>query len=270
MSESNDWQVPGSGAEIYETVFVPAMMGEWAPKAMALANPQSGERVLDIACGTGVVTRLVAKSIRSNGRVVGLDLNPDMLAVARKITINPSSTAPIEWREGDASTLPFENETFDVIFCAFGLMSFPDRVGALKEMHRVLMPNGRLAVLVWGSISKCPGQTAMKESWERHSGTDNPGLVVQTRMHSLSDPETVLSLVHDAGFRDASVQTAMGAVRLPSPEHLVRSFGAMTGIQADEKTRTIVIDEVSVSLQAYVGAEGLVYPIEAILASARK
>jgi hypothetical protein len=70
MKESTDWQVPSSGAELYETVFVPAMMAEWAPRGIALANPQPGERVLDIACGTGVLTRLVAKSIGPNGRVV--------------------------------------------------------------------------------------------------------------------------------------------------------------------------------------------------------
>ncbi len=268
MSESNDWQVPGSGAEIYETVFVPAMMAEWAPRGMALANPRPGERVLDIACGTGVLTRLVAKSIGPNGRVVGLDLSPEMLAVARNIAPDPSGAAPIEWREGDASAIPFENETFDVIFCEFGLMSFPDRVAALKEMHRVLMPDGRLGVLVWGAISKCPGQTAVRDSWERHFGADNAGPV--NRMHSLSDPGTVLSLVHDAGFRDASVQTAMGVVRHPSPEHLVRRYGALAGTQADEPTRTMLIEEVSAALQSYVGAEGLVYPIEAILASARK
>lgn len=266
MSESTEWQVPGSWAEIYETVFGPAMMAEWAPKAMALANPQPGERVLDIACGTGVLTRLVANSIGPNERVVGLDLSPDMLAVARNIAPNPSSAAPIEWREGDANAIPFENETFDVIFCAFGLMFFPDRVAALKEMQRVLMPNGRLAVLVWGSISKCPGQTAIRDSFARHFGLPD----FTGRQHSLGNPETVLALVHDAGFRDPSVQAAMGLVRFPSPEHLVRGYGAMADIQADEKTRSIVIDEVSASLQSYVGAEGLVYPIEAILASARK
>lgn len=185
MNESTDWQVPSSGAELYETVFVPAMMAEWAPRGIALANPQPGERVLDIACGTGVLTRLVAKSIGPNGRVVGLDLSSEMLGVARNIPLNSSSTAPIEWLEGDAGALPFENETFDVIFCAFGLMSFPDRVAALKEMHRVLMPDGRLGILVWGSLSKCPGQTAIRDSWERHFGADNVGPVC--RMHSLGD-----------------------------------------------------------------------------------
>ena len=267
MSTSNDWQVPGSGPEIYETVFVPAMMGEWAPRVIALANPQPGERILDVACGTGALTRVVAKSIGPNGRVVGLDLSPEMLAEARKITFDPSNVAPIEWREGDASAIPFDSETFDIVFCNFGLMFFPDRVAALKEMHRVLKKDGRLALAVWGSIAKCPGQMAMKESWERHF-TEDAGLFAA--QHSLSDPETVLSLVYDAGFRDASAQPAMGIVRLPSPEDLARSYGAMAGIQTDEKNRAEVIDEVSTALQSYVGADGLAYPIEAILVSAGK
>lgn len=267
MSTSNDWQVPGSGDEIYEAVFVPAMMGEWALKVMALATPRVGECVLDVACGTGALTRVVAKAVGPHGRVVGLDLSPESLAVARTIKLDPSSAALIEWREGDVSAIPFEDETFDVVFCNFGLMFFPDRVAALKEMRRVLKKDGRLALAVWGSIAKCPGQMAMKESWERHF-TDDAGLFAA--QHSLSDPKTVLSLVKDAGFQDVSVQTAMGAVRLPSPEHLARSYGAMVGIQADEKTRTKVIDEVNTALQSYVGAEGLEYPIEAILGSARK
>lgn len=243
-------------------------MGEWAPKAMALANPQPGERVLDVACGTGVLTRLVAISIGPRGRVVGLDLNPDMLAVGRKITNNSSSATPIEWREGDACAIPFDDEAFDIVFCEFGLISIPDRIAALKEMRRVLMSGGRLTVSVWGSINKCPGQTAIKESFERHFGKDNAALLY--RQHVLGDPEMILSLLHAAGFRNASVQTAMGVVRFPSPEHLVRNYGALADIQTDEKTRSTVIDEVSLSLQSYVGTEGLEYPIEAILAFARK
>jgi SAM-dependent methyltransferase len=267
VSETNDWQVPGSGAEIYETVFVSAMMGEWAPRVMTLAKPQLGERILDVACGTGALTRVVAQSIGPNGQVVGLDINPEMLAVARAIKLDRLSAAPIEWREGDVSAIPFENETFDIVFCNFGLMFFPDQVAALKEMRRVLKRDGRLALAVWGSIAKCPGQMAMKESWSRHF-TEDAGLF--DAQHSLGDPETVLSLIQIADFRDVSVRTIMGIVRLPSLGDLARSYGAMAGIQADEKARTEVIDEVGTALQSYVRAGGLEYPIEAILASARK
>jgi ubiquinone/menaquinone biosynthesis C-methylase UbiE len=268
MTESNVWQVPGSGSEIYENVFVPAMMGEWAPRAIALVNPKAGERVLDVACGTGALTRLVAKTVGPQGRVVGLDLSTDMIAEARRIIIDPSGTAPIEWREGNACALPYKDESFEIVFCEFGLMSIPDRVAALKEMGRVLVPGGRLTASVWGSIQKCPGQLAIRESFERYCGKEEAAIFY--RQHVLGDPEAVLSLVDTAGFKEVSVQVVMGMVRLPSPEDLVRSYGAMLEIPADENTQKLIIDEVSQVLQPYVGAEGLAYPIEAILASAVK
>ena len=108
---------------------------------------------------------------------------------------------------------------------------------------------------------------AMKESWSRYF-TDAAGLF--DAQHALGNSETVLSLLQDAGFRDASAQTTIGVVRLRSPGHLARSYGAMAGIQTDERTRTEVIDEVGAALQSYVRADGLEYPIEAILTIARK
>lgn len=268
MSESNEWQVHGSGPEIYARVFGPAMMGQWPSQVIALANPRPGEHVLDVACGTGLLTRPAAVTVGPQGRVIGLDVNPEMLDVARSTTSAPASAAPIEWREGNANDLPFAQEIFDSVFCTFGLMYFPDRVAAVKEMHRVLKPMGSMALTVWGAMSQCPGQTALARSWERHFGADSASLFYT--QHSLSDPEAVRALVHEAGFRNVSVSTTMGVVRLPSPEHLVRSYGALTDIQTDESTRQLVIEEVNAALQAYVDPEGLAYPIEAILASAQK
>jgi SAM-dependent methyltransferase len=267
LSESNDWNVPGSGAEIYDRVFVPAMTGEWSASAVALASPLAGERVLDVACGTGILTRLVAGIVGPTGRVIGLDHNSEMLAVARKGALEPTS-GPIEWREGDAGAMPFQDESFGVVFCAFGLMFFPDRMAALKEMRRVLKPGGRLALIVWGSISKSPGQMAMKKSWKRHFGEDDAGLFDQ--QHSLGDPAAVLALIDTAGFTETAAEPAIGVVRLPSPEDLARGYGAMGGVHADEPTRMAVIHEVGAALKPYVGPSGLAYPIEAILATARK
>lgn len=268
MSQSNEWNISGSWVEIYDTIFVPAMMKEWGPRLIACAGLKENEHILDVACGTGALTLTAAKSIGPHGRVVGLDLSPDMLAVARKISHHESRMAAVEWREGDAKALPFESEAFDIVFCAFGLMFFLDKVAALKEMRRVLKPDGRVAVSVWGSISKCPGQLALKTVWERHFGADEAAGF--TRQHSLGAPHIVDSLINDAGFRNVSVQPTMGAVRLSSPEHLVRSYGALGGPQTDEQTRAKVIAEVSTALQPYVSPQGLEYPIEAILASARK
>jgi len=268
MNDGGSWEVPGTWAEIYQKIFVPAMMGEWPQRVIALTDLQPGEHVLDIACGTGALTRCVAKSLGPRGRVVGLDLSPAMLAVARTIAPDGPQNPPIEWQEGDANAIPFGNETFDVVYCAFGLMFFSDRIATLKEMRRVLKPDGRIALSVWGPIRKCPGQFAIREVWERHFGTDEAAGF--SRQHSLGDPQMVHSLLHDANFRRVSIQPIMGAVHLSSPEHLVRSYGALGGPQADEETRAKVIAEVNTALQPYVSAKGLEYPIEAILASARK
>lgn len=267
MSASNNWQVPGNWVEIYENIFVPAMMGQWAPRVIALTHPQPGEHVLDVACGTGVLTRHAVETVGQQGRVVGLDLSPEMLAVARAVA-NGSDGALIEWREGDVSAMPFEDETFDIVCCAFGLMFFSDRMAAMQEMRRVLKPKGRITLAVWGAMHQCPGQVALKETWERHFGPDAAAGFF--RMHSLDDPEVIQSLLNDAGFSAVTVQPARGTVRWPSPAHLARSYGAMAGVVADEMTRLAVIAEVSAALQPYVGAEGLVYPIEAILTSAQK
>src|SRR5262245_48328518 len=117
MSGSDDWGVPGSGVEIYQSVFVPAMMDQWAAKVIALAAPQAGERVLDVACGTGVQTGPLAEAVGPTGRVVGLDFSPKMLAIARTIEIDPSRMARIEWHEGDVMALPFEPVSFDIVLC---------------------------------------------------------------------------------------------------------------------------------------------------------
>src|SRR5215467_16225877 len=100
MSQQMDWTAyGGNAAEIYERHMVPAIFGPWAEDLLVLAAPQAGERVLDVACGTGVVARLAAQRVSPSGTVVGLDLNPGMLTVARTPRLPPG--AQIEWREGN-------------------------------------------------------------------------------------------------------------------------------------------------------------------------
>jgi ubiquinone/menaquinone biosynthesis C-methylase UbiE len=141
MSQQMDWTAyGGSAAEIYERHMVPAIFGPWAEDLLALATPLPGERVLDVACGTGVVARLVAQRVGPSGTVVGFDLNPGMLTVARSLP--PPSGARIEWREGNVSAIPLPDATFDLVLCQQGLQFFPDRSAALREMRRVWGPVG--------------------------------------------------------------------------------------------------------------------------------
>ena len=173
MNQREQWQVAGSAAEVYEQELVPAIFGPWAPIVIDLAQPQKGDRVLDVACGTGIVARMAAQRVGPTGTVVGVDLNPGMLKVARTVCSTGShSGAPIQWEEASADKLPFSNESFDVAFCQLGLQFFPDRAAALREMRRVLVTGGRVALMVWCDISESPGFSALAKALEasRRSG----------------------------------------------------------------------------------------------------
>jgi SAM-dependent methyltransferase len=117
------WQVTGSAAEVYERELVPAIFGPWAPRVVALAAPVAGGRVLDVACGTGVVARLAAERVAPDGQVVGLDLNPGMLAVASSV---PVAGAPVGWVRASAVRMPFPDRSFEVVCCQLGLQYVPD------------------------------------------------------------------------------------------------------------------------------------------------
>src|SRR5262249_60545343 len=103
--------------------------------------PGRGDRVVDVACGTGIVARIAAARVGPSGVVVGVDLNPGMLNVARSVSLTDSrSAAPIQWQEASADKLPFPGESFDIVYCQLGLQFFADRPAALREMRRVLGP----------------------------------------------------------------------------------------------------------------------------------
>ena len=157
MSQQGQWQVAGSAPEVYERELVPAVFGVWAPILVELAQPRPSERVLDVACGTGVVARIAATHVGPSGTVVGIDLNPGMLSVARSV-VSPDSRSggQLQWQEASADKLPFPDGSFNVVYCQLGLQFFADRPAALREMHRVLGTK-ELALMVWRGIYECPG-----------------------------------------------------------------------------------------------------------------
>jgi len=158
MNQQGQWQVAGSAPEVYERELVPAVFGAWAPILVELAHPRAGDRVLDVACGTGIVARIAAAHAGPSGTVVGVDLNPGMLSVARSVALTDSqSAAPLKWQEASADKLPFPSASFDVVYCQLGLQFFAGRPAAVREMRRVLGAGGRLALMVWRSIHEALG-----------------------------------------------------------------------------------------------------------------
>ena len=148
---ARSWTCTGNAPEFYERELVPAVFDYWAPKLVAAVKPGEGQEVMDLACGTGVVAREAARHVRdTEGGVVGLDTNSGMLETAR--TVASALGSRVEWREGNAESMPFDDDRFSIVYCQLGLQFFGDRPAALGEAHRVLRPLGKLVVLVWRDI----------------------------------------------------------------------------------------------------------------------
>ena len=244
---------------------VPAIFASWAPALLGLAALKPGERVLDVACGTGVVARRAAALVAPGGRIVGLDVNGNMLAVAR------ASEPGLEWREGNAMALPFAAETFDVVVCQQGLQFVPDSGRALREAHRVLVPAGRFALAAWCAIESSPGHHALIRALARHVGTDAAELL--SGAFRLGDARTLQTMLESSGFQDVRVRRESRVACFPSAERFTRwvvvgSVLGRTGIQVRDESLAAIVDEVDHALRAYTRPDGLVFPMEAHLAVA--
>jgi ubiquinone/menaquinone biosynthesis C-methylase UbiE len=198
----------GSAPENYQRYFVPVIGGPFAEDLIAEAALRPGERVLDVACGTGVVARLAAERVGPSGTVAALDLNPAMLSVARSV---PSTGAAIRWYETTAESIPLPDDAFDVALCQLGLQFMADKSAALREMRRGLAPGGRVLV-----TTPPPNAffDALDEAMTRHAGSDAGAFV--RMVFSLNDPAIIERLFHDAGFADVTVRTYGKELRLPA------------------------------------------------------
>lgn len=274
MSDRGQWQVAGNAAETYERALTPAVFAAWAPLVVALADPRSGERVLDVACGTGVVTRLVARQVGRTGQVVGLDLNPGMLAVAAATTASePPTSASITWQEASATRMPFSDGAFDVAYCQLGLQFFPDRPAALREMHRVLVSGGRRGLMVWRGIERSPGFDILAAALARHVGPEAAGIM--RAPFGLAEAEELRGLMAAAGFRDITIRPVAGTVRFPSVARFVQDYVAGSPLaghvaKVSDEARAALVGEVGDALRSHLAGGALAFPIEAHLASARK
>lgn len=213
MGKSETPNVTRSPADVYDERFVPALFQQWGDTVSEIASIAQGQRVLDVACGTGALALAAAKRVGANGSVVGLDLNEEMLAVARR------KHARVDWKNGRAESLPFENASFDRVVSQFGFMFFDDHLAALREMLRVLRPGGRLVVAVCDALDHSPGYAVFAELLHRLFGNQ---VADAFRMpFVLGDREQLLALCRDADIAHATVERHDGSVRFDSIVSLV-------------------------------------------------
>jgi SAM-dependent methyltransferase len=252
MSESEKGQVNASAAEVYEEFFVPALFQEWPARVADAARIQPGQRVVDVACGTGVLARGIAVRVGPGGSVVGLDINAGMLAVARR------QAPEIEWRQGPAEALPFDSDSFDAVVSQFGLMFFEDRRAAVAEMARVLRPGGRLVVAVWDALENTPGYAAVAALLQRLFGDEVADAL--RAPYILGDTQLLRSLFSDAGLPDIEIKTYEGTARFPSIEAWVYTDvkGWTLADLIDDAQFERLLGEAEQVLQPFVSAQGRV------------
>jgi ubiquinone/menaquinone biosynthesis C-methylase UbiE len=257
----------GTAPENYERFFVPAIGGPLAKDLIVDADLRAGERVLDVACGTGVVARLAAERVGRDGSVAGLDINAGMLDVARSVSA-PAGVA-IKWYETTAESIPLPKESFDVVLCQLGLMFMPDKSAAVREMHRVLVPHGRALVSV-------PTPTeffnVFEEALTRHLPS---GAVFVSQVFSLNDSAQIEVLFRDAGFHDVTTRRYSRGLHLPSPREFLWQYIQSTplvGLVADAGDDVLAALERDVvkGWQAWREGDGLTYQQSMIVTTARK
>ncbi len=253
--------------ELYERWLVGPMFQPWAEIVVDRTHLTAGERVLDVACGTGVVARLVMKHLSGSGHVVGVDLSPQMLALAR--AIEPR----VDWRAGNASAMPLhDGERFDVVLCHQGLQFFPDKPAAAREMRRAMGRGGRLVVGVWKSLDDTPFVRDLHRVAERRLGA------FVDRRHSCGDPAALEQLFIEAGFEDVRVESLTRTIRFAAPAMFVRlNSSAVVGMSTgsstmadDERARLseLIAEDSAEVIRRYTDADGLAFELGAYIVTA--
>lgn len=261
------------GPEIYDAELVPRIFRPWARRLVEAAGLVAGERVLDVACGTGIVACTAAAKVGPGGTVVGVDINPAMLQLARRRP--EAASGKIEFAEGPAEKLPLPDSNFDAVFCQQGLQFFEDRLGALKEVHRVLTPRGRALYAVWRGPEHHTALDALDRITlsghlppEVMEGSDAP--------FWLGDLGEVRGLFNRAGFTDVHIRTEVSEVRFPTARQMLDGLlgahvPAATAIaELSDEAREAMYRDIEQAFTAYTDDDGVMFPMTCALVQARK
>lgn len=241
-----------AGAEAYESLHVPALFQEWTARVLDAAGVGRGHRVLDVACGTGVLTGAAAERVGMEGHAVGVDPNPGMLAVASRLYPG------IEWREGAAEDLPCPDATFERVVSQFGMMFFTDRERAVEEMHRVLVDGGRLAIAVWDALDRSPAYAREVDLLDRMAGARAADAL---RAPFVMGNRTELEdIVRRSGAVAVDGATTVGQANFPSIRSMVeadlRGWLPVMGVDLEEDLILAILAEAEQELAEFVTPDG--------------
>jgi len=251
------FQLSGSAPEIYENTMVPLWFGRWAEALLTLVSLETGEKVLDIACGTGVTTRIAKRDVGPDGSVTGLDINAGMLAKAAELAPNKD----ISWVESDVVGTGLPSDVFNAIISQHGYHYFPDQPSALKEFYRMLAPTGRIAMSIWDGHSAYT--KAICSAVEKFI---SPEIAAKQRsQRETPSPETLMASVSEAGFRNTEVVRQELSIKVPlAAEFVPLHLGSMPIANAfhnlpDDEKEALITD-VAQKLKGHIVGDQIVYP----------
>ena len=271
MNKKSGWQLNEDGPEAYEKYIVPAFSGKWAQDIVDRAILRHGDRILDIGCGTGIVSRHAYKSMGESVNITGVDVNEIVLKKARDLS--PSDTTSIEWKQCNVETLPFSDAKFDVVLCQQGLQYFHDRSRALTEVNRVLTSKGRAVFSVWRSLEYFPFYMALHNALERYVSAEAASILSSAFISG--DAAQLRALFKSAGFNNIEICLEIKQMRYsPFSEFLIGGFAASPFgndiLELKESIREEMFQLIRESLSDYIDDHGLAAPMECYVVSADK
>jgi ubiquinone/menaquinone biosynthesis C-methylase UbiE len=268
-SRSGDKEFAGSIPALYESVLVPLIFEVYAEdmaRRVAAVRPSS---VLELAAGTGVVTRHLARALPPSTTITATDLNQAMIdeAAAR------GTDRPVEWKQADALALPFPDESFDVVVCQYGAMFFPDKPKGYSEARRVLRPGGTFLFNVWDDIADNEFADVVTTAVGKLF-PDDPPLFLARTPHGYHDRDEITKDLAAAGFEDApTIETVAERSRAASPDIPAIAYCHGTILRTEIEARGSLDEATDVATQAVAerfGATNLDSKIQALVVSQRK
>ena len=262
MGDSETGQVSLEAAKIYEEYYLPSLFQEWCPRALTAVKVKPGDHIVDIACGTGALAVAAHDISGAHGRTVGVDINQGMLEIAKQ------KSSSIDWITSPAENLPFDDNQFDCVVSQFGLMYFENKESAVREMHRVLKPNGYLAILVWDKLENNPGFAAEEYLWQKLLGGE-----IDNTPFAMGDSIVLENLIKPLDLRDIEISAHNGTGRFKSIQEWIHT-GAKGWTEDDALTETQLaqlVEMAEVELSKFKTPSGTAaFPTSAYIVSGSK
>ncbi|MBT8071899.1 MAG: methyltransferase domain-containing protein [Gammaproteobacteria bacterium] len=243
-------EITDSFVEMHEQYLVPAIYAQWAYRVAELAEIDSGNRILDVACGTGPLARAAKLETGLTGHVTGLDSSEKMLEVARQ------HSKIIDWQLGDAIAMPFDKNQFDRVLCQFALMFIENRVRAIKEMLRVCRPNGLIVIAIWSRLDSGGAYARLFQLVQKHAGAIAAKNLAAPWSLGKSGAMDVLLL--SAGVNEYECHERMGQASYPTKKAFIDSHLQLAGAldSMDEECYRNILSDADSELRPFLSPGG--------------